>query len=58
MNDELERVWEEAVVAQLRYYPRMSAATEKNHENTVMIAVVQAEIRIEHLQNTSLECYS
>jgi hypothetical protein len=54
MYNELERIWKEAFVAYLRLlYRRLCGESGENHEETH----VPAEIRTEHLPNTSLEIY-
>jgi hypothetical protein len=58
MNDEMERIWKEAIVAQSKYYPRIFLeGLKKTTKNTVRTAGVAAETRTEHLPNTSLEHY-
>jgi hypothetical protein len=44
MNDELERILKEVVMAEPKYYRSMSDRSEKNHEKQITIADVTAEI--------------
>jgi hypothetical protein len=57
MIDEIEResIWKEAIVAWLRYYPRIYL--ERLKKASVRIRLVLAKIRSEHLPNRDLERY-
>jgi hypothetical protein len=58
MTDEFERIWKEAVVALLKYYPTSCLEwLENTTENPGMIAGVSAEIRTKQHPNTGLERY-
>jgi hypothetical protein len=56
MNGNLERIWKEAVVAQLRCYPRTFLEEQKKHENHGRRADALAKIRTDtiRLQVTSM----
>jgi hypothetical protein len=50
MNDEMEKIWKEAVMAQLRYYPCICLGRlKKTAQESVRIAGALAEIQTEHL---------
>jgi hypothetical protein len=54
MNDELKRIWKEAVVAYLRYYPGICPeGLKKTRKTSVKRAGVSADIRKEPLTNKS-----
>jgi hypothetical protein len=56
MNDELERMWKEAVMACLKVPPMQPlGGTEGNHEYLSQVVGVSADIRAKHLPNTNLE---
>jgi hypothetical protein len=58
MNDEMEKIWKEAVMAQLRYYPTICLGRlKKTAQESVRIAGALAEIQTEHHPNMSLEGY-
>jgi hypothetical protein len=58
MNDELERAWEEAVMALLRYHHGVSLERlRKRTKTSARIAIIPAEIRTEHFPDTNLERY-
>jgi hypothetical protein len=54
-DDELGRIWKEAVVAYLRYY--LGICVEENHEKPGRIVGVSDKNQSQHLPNTSLERY-
>jgi hypothetical protein len=56
MDDKLEWIWKEVVMTCSRHCPVICLEGLRNHEN-LRRAGVQAESRIEHLQNTGLEGY-
>jgi hypothetical protein len=55
MND--ERIWKEAVLACLRYYPDISWRDWGKPRKTARIGDVPTEVRIEHLPNTGQKRY-
>jgi hypothetical protein len=58
MNDEMEKIWKEAVMAQLRYYPSICLGRlKKTTLESVRITGTLAGIQTEHHPNTSLEGY-
>jgi hypothetical protein len=58
MNDKLERMCEEAVVAYFKVpFWHLLRGTEKNHENLGQDSCALVKIHAEHLQNTSLKHY-
>jgi hypothetical protein len=52
MNDKLGRIWKEAVVAEVRYYPNIFQ--EGLRETSVETADIAAEIRTENIPNISI----
>jgi hypothetical protein len=55
MNDELKRLWKEVILAsRSRNFP---GGTEEDNEIPKSEYQAPAEIRTEHLLNTSLKCY-
>jgi hypothetical protein len=57
INDELERIWKEVVVAKSRNAPELLAGNEEQEKSTVRIPGVRIEIRTDCLRNTSPERY-
>jgi hypothetical protein len=57
MNDEIERIWKEAVLCYSRNYPGIFLEGLRETTDSLRIASVLDEIRIEHLLNISLDCY-
>jgi hypothetical protein len=58
VNDELERIWEEAVVTEPIYYPRIYwVQLGKTTKTSVRTSGVSDGIRTEHLSNTNLDIY-
>jgi DNA-directed RNA polymerase subunit N (RpoN/RPB10) len=57
MNDELERIWKEAVILKSRYYHDIFMKDLRKTMKTSSMASIQAEIRTEHLPDTGLERY-
>jgi hypothetical protein len=56
MNDELEVIWKETVMAELKYYLRICLEGLKNTtETSIRIADVPVEIRTEYLPDKSLK---
>jgi hypothetical protein len=56
MNDELERTWKEAIVARLRYFPRMCLrGLRKSTKDLSRIADVLTKILTEHHPITDVE---
>jgi hypothetical protein len=55
----MERIWNEAVVPQSKYYPSIFLESlKKTTENLIRTVGVQAEIRTQHLPDTSLQQYN
>jgi hypothetical protein len=54
MNDEVGAAWKEAVLAQSR---NLSGGTEENHTKNLSLVRASAEIRTDHLPNTSAWLY-
>jgi hypothetical protein len=46
MNDEVQIIWMDAVLAQPRYHPTFAGGTEETHEH---------QIEMEHLPDTNLK---
>jgi hypothetical protein len=57
MNNALERICKEAVVAKSRHYPGMFLEDMRKTTRNLRIASFPAEIRTEHLLNASIELY-
>jgi hypothetical protein len=56
MNNEYERIWKEAVVAQCRYYPGIFLERPiKTAPKSVREAGVQAKNRTKYLQNMNIK---
>jgi hypothetical protein len=55
MNDELERIWNEAVATLPRYYPSiwLEGKRKKSLNPSVRVAAVRAEVRDKQILNTS-----
>jgi hypothetical protein len=54
----MESLWKEAVVAYFKVLSRyLPIEVEESHGNLARTAIVQAEIRTEHLQNASKKHY-
>jgi hypothetical protein len=53
MNDELESIWKEATVAQLRYYPSFCLEGQRENMNTGELSV-SAKIRTTLLRKTQV----
>jgi hypothetical protein len=57
-NDELERMLKEVAVAFFKVLSQyLSGETEENHEKPIKIAAVLPKSQMEHLTNTSRQCY-
>jgi hypothetical protein len=59
LNNELQMIWRETDMAELRYDPHICLEGLEKTMKYLMIAGVPAEIRIEHPLNVGLkrECY-
>jgi hypothetical protein len=59
MNNELEKIWKEAVVVYSGYYPSvcLEGLRTTTRESSGRRAGVPAEVKTEHLPNTNLEHY-
>jgi hypothetical protein len=55
MNDELEMIWDEVVVAYSRYYLWICLEGRRKSMKYHRIADIMAGIRTEYLRNTNLE---
>jgi hypothetical protein len=54
MNDELERIWKEVVIARSKYYPDIFLkGSRKTMKNFCLDSKYPVEIRSGHLVNTS-----
>jgi hypothetical protein len=52
MNDEMERMWKEVVMAYLKYYPIISLKRlRKSRRTSVRLIGVSAEIRTGHVRS-------